>query len=232
VYSAVPFAENLVFYAPLTEGDLTDHISGKVGITDTQSSTGSSEYYATCSWNSNVGAYDMYSIGRNKYNDYSSPLRFDNLTLYTGEGTDNIANQGLTIYMEIYQTKYSGNGYAFMFAVDDANVSFSEYKHSYDNKAQSTFMTDGTCNFGIRRKECPATSSFHKCVATVTSSGTITWYMDGASKGSGSWGGNMKGNPTSCAVLQQTFNTSEQEAYIKDLRIYNRCLSASEVSQL
>lgn len=46
----VPFAENLVFYAPLTEGDLTDHISGNT-----------LNYTQGLSWDS---AMSMYKFGK------------------------------------------------------------------------------------------------------------------------------------------------------------------------
>lgn len=52
---SVPFEEDLVFYAPLTQGDLTDHISGSTGVAvnDTRSDN--------LTWNSSVGAYIVHA---------------------------------------------------------------------------------------------------------------------------------------------------------------------------
>ena len=57
--SNIPFAEDLVFYAPLTEGDLTDHVNNLQGKVKTT---------ASITWDSSVGMYLIDSPQKNYLN--------------------------------------------------------------------------------------------------------------------------------------------------------------------
>lgn len=98
----VPFAEDLLFYAPLTQGDLTDHISGVSPIQDANT---------TITWDSSKQMYLLNSKpGRSSY--YVSPLR------YVGVSVINVHQSPLTLFAQVVCSK-NGNNYCAMVITPD-----------------------------------------------------------------------------------------------------------------
>ena len=109
----VPFAENLVFYAPLTEGDLTDHISGTIGT-----KMSNCEMY----YDGVKEAYKLISEpNRNKY--YVSPL------CWTGLSTM-LNTRPLTLSIDVAGVD-QGNGYCAMLITPSWSIIQKNYCHFY-----------------------------------------------------------------------------------------------------
>lgn len=81
---------DLIFYAPLTNGDLTDHVSGV-------SATFGSDPNGSVTWDSNVGAYHFYKMGTGQ------SCYWDGLNLGL-DLTNNKVNDTITVEFDIYST--------------------------------------------------------------------------------------------------------------------------------
>lgn len=66
-----PFADNLVFWAPLDNGDVTDHISGK---------SPSSDSGCGYEWDENKGMYLLHAVGSSS--SCYTALKYSNLNLF------------------------------------------------------------------------------------------------------------------------------------------------------
>lgn len=109
----IPFEENLIFYAPLTEGDLTDHVSRTIG---TQMS--SCEMY----YDDVKEAYKLVSKpNRSKY--YVSPL------CWTGLST-RLNTPPLTLSIDVAGVN-QGNGYCAMLITPSWSIIQKNYNASY-----------------------------------------------------------------------------------------------------
>ena len=200
----VPFAKNLVFYAPLTEGDLTDHVSG---VAATVAST------ATVQWDSAKGMYHIYT-GVGGSSSYLKTISWDNLPNLTS------FPNGITLYLECEEVsgECSGNSYAGTMSV--ASMSSSTQDVAY------------ICNYRYTNVTGFYTLVPHaKLAYTLTSSGSCIWYKDGVSVRTASGWTNRIFNG-SISVCQLHRNNTKYGIYAKDVRVYNRVLSASEVAQL
>lgn len=89
-----PFNENLVFWAPLTEGDLSDHVSGKVPAVD-----------SGCSmlWDASKGMYKFYSNGV-----WKAACAYSALNMGLGKGGK------CTMVIDVEEVSFSGNRYQSM----------------------------------------------------------------------------------------------------------------------
>lgn len=91
--------ENCIFYAPLTQGDLTDHISG-INASYGNHPNGSVE------WDSNVGAYHFYKNGAGQ------ACCWDGLNLGFDLTADNKVIDNILVELDIYSSvDPTGNNY-------------------------------------------------------------------------------------------------------------------------
>jgi len=113
--SNVPFSENLVFYAPLTQDDLTDHISGN-----------SPTMMSNCSksWDSSKEMWRLTSNpGRRGY--YVSPLRYQNLNIPQVS-----ASSKMTLVIDVAGIN-AGNNYCAMLITPEWGTIGKSYYHFY-----------------------------------------------------------------------------------------------------
>ena len=198
----VPFAENLVFYAPLTEGDLTEHISGTVP-------TQSQDSY--CEWDETIGMYKLRAYSSKNGTDFPSALKWSIPSMNLTQG------QALTLVIDVKEIYVYGNYYAPMISVP----SMSQQGGAY------------ICNARYINKQL--LSTLHRycisCSAFNGSNFSLKWYQDGVLKQSGTWAQNYSYNNNTVSVCQLHTNNSEYQIYAKNVRVYNRELTASEVAQ-
>lgn len=192
-----PFSENLVFYAPLTNGDLTDHISG---------TSGSSLGGASVAWNALNDAYVLTTnTGASLSYQLDTPSMMPDS--YTVVADVKVAQATTTFYIMAPGT-YGGT-------------------NSYPNL--------GTHNFGISSD----LSNWHRVVSVCDKTQLKQYfYLDSnlyntVNRNSSHmvWSSNWMGALSSNLSLGVYYGYSGK-AYLKDVRIYNRAFTASEVAQL
>lgn len=209
--SSIPFAEDLVFYAPLTQGDLTDHISGV---------TGTSGSGVSIVWDSSKEMY-LLSVNSTYYN---GALVWRGLTLY--DTNDIVYEKGITITALIQFSAQTGNNYSAFYACDDLSTTY------YTGSERPDSFNVYTCK--ARYGSNDISSSVHRLTTTWNKANGIKWYIDNTVAGSNSnWSNKTtQRHPDSFSLCQLHSNNTRLVLYISDVRIYNRILSASEVAQL
>lgn len=202
----VPFAEDCIFYAPLTEGDLTDHISGASPIT--QSNT-------LFQWDSNMQMYYLESNpGTTGY--YVSPLYYDvnlpirdfgNLTIVIDVINVEMGNQYCA---HVLTPSWSdiGKNYVCAFMRQYGYGSPDNVLHRYvassnftSSSGSISFYKDGVLSHSVNKAEW------------VGSTSKPTY------------------DKNSVAICMAN-DTSTFKVYAKNCRIYNRSMTAAEVAQL
>lgn len=232
--SDIPFRSDLVFYAPMTEQCCCDYVSGCVPTSDTNG--GSTTDFGSCEWDGGAGMWKCVCRQSNDYlTNMDAALNYIGLSLYSGSGTDNINSSGCTLFMQIQPIMTNGNQYCPYMIVDNLHVCFAGYEGT--NVNIGTDVQDqaaGTSAFWIRRSSLGnfIDGTLYKVALTIAPNGDLKWYNNGVQKASSNWASKMKGNPTSVGILQVIKGTLREEAYVKDVRIYNRILTAAEVAQL
>lgn len=205
-----PFAENLVFWAPLTEGDLTDHISGVSPTTD-----------AGCSvtWDANKGMYKLRCYSSSNYS-YVAALHY-----VVGEIIDlNTLNRdGFTITLFMQEISYSGNHYSAYASANGLKEVFGSGSVANDN---AYMYVCGARFSGTTVKQ-------DNRITVVCNNQVIRYYYNGVLSLESGWSFiNDKSGIYSISVCQKHSNNTEMTIFAKDVRIYNRALTASEVAQL
>ena len=192
----IPFAEDLIFYAPLTEGDLTDHISGVTGTNNGGNIT----------WNSTKQMYFIQSAATGGAS-FPGGLKF--------VGTENI-NGPFTMYAQV-ETTYAGyNGSAYGCYVTVLNSSKYVYLATYEVNGLNNDLTVGKVAYSFDFNTNPNSKLYLN--------GTLTY-----SKNSGA---------TNSAIFNEVHvgglgnNNYSLDFYVKDVRIYKRALSASEIQYI
>lgn len=194
----VPFAENLVFYAPLTEGDLTEHISGQAM---TITGDGGIDY------DSAEGAYLITLPTFDTESPSKAVLIADNLSL-------GLSNQLTTVYSyrELgsanFRPAYFSAGnilsdtypYALPFVFGGARGSANQWKTFIQVWDTSQFMTSYK-NGSIYNEQTISTTITDSCNSGIS-------------------------------IGRRAASFHQGSYYLRDLRIYNRALTASEVAQL
>lgn len=202
----IPFAENLVFYAPLTYGDLTDHISGTSPTTDTQCS---------CTWDSSK---EMYLLSANGANNFRCALNYTNLSLQITEKS----TQQFTVTGIFEWVSKNGNNFEAFYSVSN-------------QKQSSNTCLRWTCGDVTKYDGGKHFTGIKRLTAIVDNSsgqGTYIRYEDNELVTNfGSWS-NIKNPPNSVGICQLLINQYAFSCYAKDVRVYNRALSAAEVAQL
>lgn len=197
-----PFVENLVFWAPMPENDVTDHISGISPTSDTGCSY---------TWDANKRMYLCETAG--SISSLNAALIWNNLTLDIKPA--NIQQFTITGVFEF--VSQNGNGYSCYIACNN-------YHDQSPTNIRWTNGDAGLTPSGTNRLTVVADNSegLKKCIRYVNS--TQATYQS-------SWNG-FRTPPVSIAVGQLLNNNVGFRIYAKDIRIYNRALSAAEVAQL
>lgn len=191
-----PFGENLVFWAPLTEGDLTDHIS---------SVSGSTLGNASISWNPTESAYLMTT------------------------------NQGASLNYQINTYSIIPESYTVVADVKVAQSTTTFYMISPGTYSNNCYPTIGTHNFGIASD----LNNWHRCVSVqnkvqlkrfcyLDSNLHVTYDVVSSNL---IWPSNWAGYLSTNLSLGAYYYYNGK-AYLKNVRIYNRTFTASEVVQL
>ena len=204
----VPFAEYLVFYAPLTEGDLTDHISG------TEASINPN---ATVQWDAASQMLHLYTANAVSSPSYEKSIWWENLAKLMS------FPDGVTLYAEMEEVngECSGNSYSAIVATPTVKSGPSPY---YMCNYRYTYK-GGSGNGYIERL------SHAKYSAVFGTNGTVDFYKDSVLKG-GVTNWSTPVNDGSVSVCQLNSNNYKYGIKIRDVRIYNRQLSVSELAQL
>lgn len=230
----IPFREDLVFYAPLENPYCThDYISGVAPITDVVDAGN----YGYAVWDDNIG---MYKCGFEQSDPnrtyFQASLRWMDLDLYPNGLS--ILNRGITIFLQTYQTRCKSNRYASWAMCDEFKTTFPNASGTGDNEANTTTYCNFrgmACKTGGGTQTSSALTTLSKCCVTYYPNKTIRWWVNGSpapNQSSSTWSTNMITNPTTVSVMQAQRNMNYEENYVKDVRVYNRALSQTEVQQL
>lgn len=199
-----PFYENLVFWAPLTEGDLTDHISG------VEPTTGQN---CIVTWDSNKISY---LIDASAAGDLVYGLLWEHLSLNLVDGHE------ATIYVEVCYSKGTYNSSSFFAGVPNILSDAETQSSNYVAVQPIRFSLQPSSTFVKLVCSCPTLDGVNVK--------NPAFYKNGSLFVTGNWRAKSKlSRNVVCAV--QNYHSSIS-AYIRDIRIYNRALTAEEVAQL
>lgn len=230
----IPFRNELVFYAPMHEQCCCDYVSNTVPETDFIDSNNR----GIVIWDDNVGMWKVRTQQTPSSQDtFVAALNYYNLHLYSGIGQDNWYNRGITIFLQMRKIAANENNYLNWAAIDNLHIS---QPHG-DNP---NTPIDGRVRFTMSRARYNSdlsTTSLSKLAISMDSVAnpgvdacTCRTYRDGTLNKTFTWIAAISGatNPDSFAIAQNCRNCYYGEYYIKDVRIYNRVLTAQEVAQL
>lgn len=199
----IPFAENLVFWAPLTEGDLTDHISNITPITQ-----------GSATWDANK---EMYLLDSTQNNRWKAALQYTKSGGFDINCTD---GHTMCATMELVSSTWNYNAFFSCSSVYVRNNNWSSTKQcfAYVNEVVSGVTADGT----------------EHLVCFTAKVGEWKFYVDGSlvSTGTGYTAAQQVNPPTQVDVCASNTNSNRIVEWVKDVRVYNRILTASEVAQL
>ncbi len=206
-----PFAENLVFWAPLTEGDLTDHISG-VELKHTD------ESYVK--YDSSMNAYQFFKKRKPDYNGWDTSILFDAVNF--PKGLKKEATQGYTITAlckRSYIQKYNYPPYVVLglYTNNDTwrpSIAFSNDEPSSikEQFARRTFVYDNGIAKRFINGELVLQGNSESLANYISQNTDVGNYIG--------------------VNLDRDGKDTNQKPWIADIRIYNRALTASEVAQL
>lgn len=209
----IPFAENLVFYAPLTQYNLTDLVSGNNAelCTDT-----SNNAQTSIVWDYNYNMYRLFTKGDNYAYNYPFALRWNVPNLFDTDKSYTIA-----VKMQVLQE--TSNGYFAYFACSDLKKTFNnrtetDYVYTYAHQARNTK---------------PTTLSWVICSLSREADHTACWYLNSLLKATSSpWCASKTIKPDTIALCQKHYNTTSCEMLAKDLIVYDRLLNQTEIELL
>ena len=226
VPTEVLFQENLVFYAPLNNGELFDYISGEVGQTSPD---------AFVQWDDNE---QMYLLGF----DYPSQLGHNCTALRYNSAAlkANLASllNGCTIMIRYKDVYYSGRDWQVSRVFTCCSM-----PDVWETSPRFNMYVDGYAA-GYSGTTIPAAMyNMHTIIGTVipslNGSTTAIWYRDGQQ--THTHGFDKAALPLSVGIVDKNghatnttsrYNTASHHSYVKDCRFYNRVMTASEVQQL
>jgi len=230
VPSSVLWSEDLVFYAPLNQGELFDYISGEVGTTSE---------YAWATWDANE---QMYQLG------YEHPtLTFTGCSalLFNSQACMSNLNRGVlskafTIMIRYKDVAFEGNSWRMARAFTMNRHSEVYYNNTYNSGQGINMWIDGYRQ-GMTQTTMPsAAMTFRTVISTYTATNWTT-YVNATQKGSYSIGSEQWYMPTSLALCDKSgipnqqssqYNTKKHIINIKDVRVYAKTCTAAEVMQL
>ena len=207
----VPFAENLVFYAPLTEGDLTDHISG------TSPTTGAAGTSVT--WNTGKGMYlfafdETASVWTGAAAVYNNPAVLSNIQALCGD------EQPCALVIQCEIIAQYGNRYGEFTACYD----------SQSHRSRLDLCSQRLNGYAENDSYVIYPTGFNK-LAIVYEAGKRRSYVNGTLGKEMDW---VQGtlNLDGVYIALKLSNNYRLQCYVKDIRIYNRSFTAQEVAQL
>lgn len=205
----VPFAENLVFYAPLTEGDLTDHVSGVSPVRGT----------GICEWDASNNAYRLKV--QNVTTDatcliYNLPqLNFAAPYNWTAFTEVYVISRDITAdLLSIGHPPYNNQDGVSVFSLHEIHR-FSMFTLgswcklvSQRNGAEANFYTNGTLD--------------RQTVGTGTQPTYVSFMVENA----------ISGNYANRINLGALFYNHTFDILLRDVRLYNRALTSQEIAML
>ncbi len=210
--NGIPFADDLIFYAPLTQGDTTDHISGQdIHV----------RHAGTLTWDNTEGAYKFDGSAAEFYSQFywsNLSLGIDVTSANTVEYTMFAKVKIVSANTDIYYCRFlpsagrtdgSGRhvgsplyqGSTFYFSSYSTGIWY-EFTSSIKNNSSNNYINKSivrTTNAGYQVSGLPA-SDMNKYVSIFP-----CYNVSGANSG---------------------------VVYVRDVRFYNRALTAAEIAQL
>ena len=206
----IPFAENLVFYAPLTEGDLTDHVS-RTSMVDGNRGTyiwdSEKKMYLFSFTNSSSGTVGYWDV---------------NLRMST------IETQSYTLFCKIICDDVS-SGRPYVFGLGNFDMSNS-YKpsvcagHYYGRNSNQKI--ESISYIAAVRDGLQGKLYYYPCVNNQWDESSTGTHMSNPEN----WNNiNLCGSRVCVCIRRDNF---APKFWIKDARVYNRALSAQDLAQL
>ena len=235
----IPFRENLVFYAPMTEQCCCDYVHNIEPFTDESYIYNGRTYTPYCRWNDAVQMWEVHTEGSGDNNcGLIAALNWYNVPLFTGLNGDNMIDKGATFYCELQQIAENGNGAAAWLVADSWHISLSLH-HNDNNGSTASNTTPGTTNTPMVRARF---SSSRLCATTLSKcvyisdppNGRQYAYKNGIQtlNATQNVSAFVQHNPDTVSCFQIQTGIYSEKACIKDIRIYNRALTAQEIAQL
>lgn len=205
-----PFSSNLIFWAPLGKDDLTDHISGVTGYALNAPS-------GNLTWTDNVGAYRFYCTSR-----YQNALIFPvtNYKQRFGSSDDitySVDIRKISSIVYHFTAGYAKNG--------DDNVYDYGYPMFHLNSYQSQVSTSQFDKFTWVVRYSDLSIKLYKNSTLIYNNSTPSDSIYFPRNYRTNWWDSL----TLIGVLGGNYTTN---AYFKDMRVYNRAFTASEVVEL
>lgn len=199
-----PFAENLVFWASLTEGDLTDHVSSLVP-----------NGQGTATWDAQKS---MYLLDSTQNNQWKAALRY---TKNGGFPINSIDGHSIYLRIQLISNTTDYEVFAACTSIYIRNNGWSSLKEcfGYINQVVSGVQVDGQTH----------------SVCFTAKAGEWKCYTDGllVYTGQGYTAAQQENPPTQLDVCATNTGSNRRiKLYARDVRLYNRILTASEVAQL
>lgn len=218
VDTGVPFAEDLVFYAPLTQGDLTDHISGN-SLVFTEGNV---------VWDSEVGMYRFNLAEKSQESYFPCNIYAEGLTA-----------KPYTVFADCYPVKvldddYGANNYPPFVVI--GGYSDTEWSSWRPGVASSNSESNTTRWSRRKRVVMINAASPYQCGYVIDSAGNVTTIFAETSTSSitnpASWPAIMKQRVAIRPCRDPNDNSFKRDAYIKDVRIYKRAFTPAELATL
>lgn len=212
---SVKFQENMVFYAPLNKGDLTDWISGETGATSQD---------ASVVWDDNVGMY-LLSFNSTLLGHDCTALRFTSPQLQANlSGIESRC----TVFMILKEVSVVGGYRSCRYFSCDTMKDVWERSPRSNICIDPRWMGQSAIDFNL------------KTIALVVENGRQRCYVNGHYVTDDQWADSLA-TPVSLGICDKnghqtdtssSYNVSQCSLYVKDVRVYNRTLSASEIAEL
>lgn len=204
----VPFAEDLVFYAPLTEGDLTDHVSGETLIYPSGS----------VNWDSTEQMY-LFNKG----------LKSDEIYFPVNIYNAGVIQQPYTIFADCKAETYAYYNYPPYVVIGG----YSDTTSWRPSLACSNNESSTTRGLRKKRLEVFQNVNPYRSRYYIDETGVYNFCTESTSSSiqdPANWTSVMKSrvalNPT------RDGNDIGYRVYLKDIRIYNRAFTTSEITLL
>lgn len=210
--NGIPFADDLIFYAPLTQGDTTDHISGQdIHI----------RHAGALTWDNAEGAYKF----NGSYAEFYSQFYWSNLSLGIDVTSANTVEY--TMFAKVKIVSANTDIYYCRFLPSAGRTDGSgRYTGSplYQGSSFyfSSYISSHWYEFAGSNANNVANNYIDKTLARTT---TIGYQVSGL----------PASDINKYVSIFPTYNVSGANsgvAYVKDVRFYNRALTAAEIAQL
>lgn len=194
--------DGCILYAPLTQGDLSDHIYGLQPTIESG---------CTATWDSTKAAYSLYSSAV-----WKAALQYSHPSLTK----EDVVNNGITLSVYMTMDSYSGNGYSSFISLNGTKNSSAGVIYTYTCKARFSGVTF---------------TNWHR-ITSVWQNGVLSHYCDGELYLQHSWCSEYATlgfpQPALFTVCELHTNNYNMTMHAKNLVVYNKALTASEVQAL